>query len=1021
MASSVVAQPVVALTQLVSSVAEWQTPTLDDEETSSLYVEIFVVLVLIIGFSLWGRWATPSKNKKAGDFRETSRVNSTWCKAIEEKGSSGDYKAVLKIWNPCKSGGSLGQSAFSHVVKALMQQEPDRFIEEMADQLAAHMRLRDPQAAGAIVDTVANAGHIELMEDLVQLMDSNFGIQTTVQMHEAMAGAYAYDGELQKLEDRMSILRNGERKASARCHCNVLRGLLQCREADAALQSAKEMKVLGYSISPYLVTDLYRIFCKAGRAPQVMKLALPEIPPSSHAAVMLLEHCVEKKDLALAKQLQISFENESTELCPRAHETMLKVLAGCGDELSFPQFEKMKALPYSMSEGFYMSLLTKCAESKFLTFADTVAAHVRTSLAMTVPLYSAHMKVYAAAELFDKACDIYEQMRQEGLEPDAAMYSPVAWYASECGRHELSKQLADQSPQFRAHRWMSSIRSCVKDKNVHKAMEYLAQALALGNKDTMIFNCTLDVCAAAGNVEKARELISLMHKHSKPDVVTYNTALKCYSLRGDLRGAKSMLREMEAAGVVPNEVSYNVIVNMAVTHGSFSSAWDTIETMTGKGISVDCYTISTLLKAVKKSNSLQDLNKVLALMDRLKIRVSNDEVLMNCVLEMCMRHRLSQRMESIVGSITLEAMKPSPHTYATLFRACSQLKNFKRCNAMWDEMVNVRGVEPSKVTLTAMIEVLCASGRGDKACALMEQWKEIVPPTMPMYHLLPHGFPQTQRGVPLAQEFRKAKLTMTTMLYNFFIDVEAKAGNVDALAQLVEMLHEDGCTPDNFTVSLQVKGYCYSGELKKAFDVFNEARELNLKGDTVAFNTLLDGCIRCNDYVLADSLVGSIDDYGVVPSNFTVGTIIKMWGRRRQLEKCFETAAEFCQRYGIVASGPVRACLLSACVLNRDADRAFKVLNEIRQGREGLDSKALGSVITLCLRINRLDGAVELLDEVGTLSSSTDVATDILDQTANALSKAGLMETVGLPLFQRLRLKGVSVAASSPCAALLRQ
>merc|ERR1719424_1729707 len=143
-------------------------------------------------------------------------------------------------------------------------------------------------------------------------------------------------------------------------------------------------------------------------------------------------------------------------------------------------------------------------------------------------------------------------------------------------------------------------------------------------------------------------------------------------------------------------------------------------------------------------------------------------------------------------------MKPSPHTYATLFRACSQLKNFKRCNAMWDEMVNVRGVEPSKVTLTAMIEVLCASGRGDKACALMEQWKEIVPPTMPMYHLLPHGFPQTQRGVPLAQEFRKAKLTMTTMLYNFFIDVEAKAGNVDALAQLVEMLHEDGCTPDNF-------------------------------------------------------------------------------------------------------------------------------------------------------------------------------------------------------------------------------
>merc|ERR1719277_1031091 len=131
----------------------------------------------------------------------------------------------------------------------------------------------------------------------------------------------------------------------------------------------------------------------------------------------------------------------------------------------------------------------------------------------------------------------------------------------------------------------------------------------------MIFNCALDVCAAAGDVHRAHELLKKMHMQSRPDLVSYNTALKCYSTRGDLRGAKRMLGEMAAAGFPPNEVSYNVIINMAVTSGSFRDAWDMIEVMSAKGAQVDCYTISTLLKAVKKSNSYQELTKVLSLMD----------------------------------------------------------------------------------------------------------------------------------------------------------------------------------------------------------------------------------------------------------------------------------------------------------------------------------------------------------------------------------------------------------------------
>lgn len=1003
---------------MASSVVEQQMPLVDEEETFPLFVEFFVVFVLIVVFSTWNRRSLISshKKKKQEEFRESKQVNSTWCKAIEEKGTAGDLTGVLKIWNSSKDSGLVSQSALPYVVKAAINASPSTFVDDISDQLAKYCQLRQPESVNSIVDIVATASvppNVELLQDLVGHLESNFGIRATPQMSEAMAGAFAHVGKIDKMEECLAVFRKGERKASARCRCTVLRGLLHCRNADAALISAKEMKALGYSISPYLVTDIYRLFCRSGRAPEVLSFALPEVPPSSHAAVMLLEHTADKKDVELAKKMMQVFDREGTELCPRAHETLMKVLVSCGDAGAFELFEQMKKLNnYSMSEGFCMSLLTKCAESKFLKFAEFVVEHVRRTSIMSVALYSAHMKVYASSDMYEKACDLYEQMRKEGLEPDAAMCSPVAWYAAECGRHDLSKQLAEQSPQFRAHRWMSSIRGCVKDKEVQKACEYLSQALSLGCKDAMIFNCALDVCAAAGHVEKAWDLLALMKIHSKPDLVSFNTVLKCYSTKGDLRGARYMLTEMEKAGFPPNEVSYNVIINMAVTHGSFRQAWDTIEVMSNKGISVDCYTISTLLKAVKKSNSQHDLQKVFSLMDKLKIDVSADEVLMNCVLEMCMRHRLFPRMAAIVNSLSSQSMKPSPHTYGMLFRASAELKDFARCFALWDEMVNVRGIEPNKVTLSAMIDALTSAGKGAAACQLLEQWKAKVLPTMAMYQMLPKGFPQSGRGAALVKELRKAGLTMTTMLYNFLIDGEAKAGEMKELVYLVEMMNQDGCQPDNFTVSLQVKGYCYSGELKKACSVFDKARQQSLKADTVAFNTLLDGCIRHNDFPLADQLIASIETYGVVPSNFTVGTIIKMWGRRRQLDKCFEAADEFCQKYNIVPSGPVRACLMSACVLNKDIDRAFGVLRSIRSGHESLDAKALGSLISLCTRSSRLDDAVKLMDELGMDNSTREIGGEVLDQLAFALGKADQLESVGIPLFKRLKARGVNVGTS---------
>ena len=48
------------------------------------------------------------------------------------------------------------------------------------------------------------------------------------------------------------------------------------------------------------------------------------------------------------------------------------------------------------------------------------------------------MRVYAMARLFQKTCDLYTTLREDGLTPDTIMYGGLIKAAVECGRLDLS-------------------------------------------------------------------------------------------------------------------------------------------------------------------------------------------------------------------------------------------------------------------------------------------------------------------------------------------------------------------------------------------------------------------------------------------------------------------------------------------------------------------------------------------------------------------------------------------------------
>lgn len=293
-----------------------------------------------------------------------------------------------------------------------------------------------------------------------------------------------------------------------------------------------------------------------------------------------------------------------------------------------------------------------------------------------------------------------------------------------------------------------------------------------------------------------------------------------------------------------------------------------------------------------------------------------------------------------------------------------------------------------------------------------------------MYSTIIKGFAatrQSSRAMDMWREMLELKIPMNTVAYNALIDAQARVGAMQEVETLVTSMQPNGCTPDVITFSTIVKGYCVKGELNKALEVFEGIERNGMVADAIIFNTILDGCIRHNNMDLADKLVGNVEKYKVTPSNFTVGILVKMYGRRGQLDEAFKVVDTLPKQFGFAPNAQVLTCLMCACVNNRAVRRAFEVFEDLKQSREGADVRAYGALLSGCVRHGHLEEAAQLVEEAyglkddkPRLSRGENLEAERLEQLFRSLAQKGLHQKVGVPLMAGLRAKKVALKFELP-------
>jgi pentatricopeptide repeat protein len=992
------------------------------EVLAPMWLEILFMVFFVLGFALIPRTRSDRKKKWADDTK-----SHLLHKQIGSDVEAGHTGAALKSWHAVKMLAPAPIETLKIVLQVLLEMQPETLVEELIEHFRAHGRrgLNGGKSATAVLDVVARAGRVDILDELADDFRNQLQIRPSAYTYEVLLGGHASAGDEKRVSELCTEMSECRQKMTARGYSLTIKGFLKNGLVDAASQKIQEMHQRGFTVPSFAVAQLFRTAFQNDRGIEIFEATLKAgVQLQADAITVLLEDCCKRNDLALALRVEkVVRDNSNSEnpLPNGAYDSLLKVCVAHADVRAIELFQNMQKEDVRISDGLCIGLLARCADTKFLRFAEEIVGFIRGRNGMSIASYSALMKVYAYCGMYDKACDLYAQIRDEGLEPDSMMYGCLMKFSVECGRTELSRELFDKSPSLDIQNYMSLIRAASKDRDVNRAFAVLAKLKASGvSVDIAAYNCVLDACASCGDLKRARGLIQEMKTITNLDIVTYNTLLKGYCSKGDLQGAKDLFREMKEAGLPPNDVSYNCLINAAVSSGNFWEAWNIVDMMEKAGVAVDHYTISIMMKALKRVKDPKDVHRALELLDRSGVDVCSDEVLLNTVLETCTRHRQSHRLETIISSFSSSKLRPSVHTYGSLIKASSTLKRLEKCYEFWNTMVDQWAMEPNDIVLGCMLDALVCNDRVEDAVTLLRKWKSTITPNTIMFSTIIKGFAnsrQASRALDMWREMCDLGLTFNIVVYNALIDSQARVGAMDEVTKLVQSMEPNGCSPDNITYSTIVKGYCVKGDLDKAFEVFRSMQSNKMALDSIVYNTIMDGCTRHNRMDLVDKVLEDMEKFNIKPSNFTLGILMKMYGRRHQLDKAFQVIEELPKRHGLHVNSQVRTSLMGACLSNHDTDRAMQVFEDLKAGG-GADAKAYSSLLYGLVRLGEFAKAVALIKDAYGLGNRRRVLpagqfleAEALEQLMRGLSHRPQTQSVGIELLEELRAAGVPVSS----------
>lgn len=801
-----------------------------------------------------------------------------------------------------------------------------------------------------------------------------------------------------------------------------VRAALEAGQLEETIGALSEMCASGMAVPGYLVASAFGlVYQMSGDDDKKSSVSLLSRLPSGMFSADVIASVVEAAsnvgDVVLLREVVHRASLANVVLPLTACEAVLRTLALVGDGNGVEVFDELLRGGFQPSESLLTAVVSACADSKHVPLAERAVAQARKAHGRVVlPLYTALMKVYGQARVWHKTCELYESMKQEGVSPDTVAYGSLIKAAVESGRPELARELFRESGNPDLLNYMSMIRSAGRERDLTKALRLLEELERSPlSVDATTYNCTLEACVACNDRAAADRLFQRMSNSGQIDVVSYNTYLKVLLAAGAQKEANVVLKEMHSRGYPPNAVTYNSLIRDAVTRQDIQRSWNIVEAMERNGVRPDAFTCSILMKGVKQSPCTDDIDKIINLIQRAK--VTPDEVLVNCLLDACVRLRDPQRLTQVLEQFKATGVVPSMHAYATLIRAYGHARRSDRVWELWRELTSSRdaAAKQNEEVFAAMVEACLAAGDLRGGLSVFRGARE----QLPVFPRSPSVFAacvkacvqskQAQLAIELYFDTRDL-LVCGKVTFNSLIDVLARQGDMARANELFRDMTLKNVTPDLISYSTLIKGHCSRGDLEQGLQLLGLMQRRGIAPDAVLFNSILDGCAHKQMRTLTEQVLRDMEAANIAPSNFTLSILAKLYGRCGDLEAAFRVVETYPKKYAFQVNAQVFTCLMSACIANGELPRALEVYERMASCGCTADAKTYQTLLSGCLRGGDLPRAGQLLKDALSSGYAARLEGDVVDATLLLAVRCGQVADMAAPLLDELLSAGVRIS-----------
>lgn len=803
-------------------------------------------------------------------------------------------------------------------------------------------------------------------------------------------------------------------KSAAHAHAVRVRSAVQNKNTKDAVQMLLEMHSGGYTVPAACVVSVVRLLRECLPDSDVFEdLPFEVLSPDTIAA--LLDHAVRAGDSVLLRRVHHRAVAENVPLTTASREVLLRGYSALGDSRAVEVFDELLEGGFEPSESALVAVVSLCAESRHVQMAEHAVKYVReVKGSLTLALYSSLMKVYNGAHLYHKVCDLYDDMKRDSVEPDTVIYGSLIKSAVEGGRLELARHLFRESGNPDLLNYMSLIRAAGRERDVQKAvtlLEELEQSpMAV---DNTAYNCVLEVCVNCNDRLSAKGLLKRMESSGQVDVISYNTYLKILLTEGLHDEVASVLKEMRSRALKPNAVTYNSLMKNIIARQDLPGAWRLVEEMEQVGVKPDAFTCSILMKGVKHTSSADDVDKIIALIDR--AQVTPDEVLVNCLLDACVRLRNVQRLTVVLEQFKATGVVPSLHACATLIRAYGHARRLDRAWILWKELKEERKVLPSEEVFASMVDACLANGDLEGAVAVFREMKEVLPDFSRgavVFSALAKACVQRKAAKLATEVYEEIKdvCTCSKVTYNTLIDALVRQGSMEQATDLFRDMSLKAVTPDLITYSTLIKGHCVKGDLEQGLQLLGLMQRRGIAPDAILFNSILDGCAHKQMCSLTEMVLKDMETAGIAPSNFTLSILVKLYGRCNDLETAFKVVETYPRKYGFDLNAQVYTCLMSACIANGALPRALDVYGRMTKSGCASDAKTYQTLLSGCLRHDDLDNAARLVHDALRRDPPLSLDREVVESVLFMAARRGRGNDLGIPLLDSLEKAGTAVS-----------